>query len=435
MSASADPVRALLTEHRELCAAAVDPLEIAAGLEARGVDEATAARCRHRDVFALAEELHARAGRPAPPPAPRPARRAGVRLALPLLPGALCAAGLWLVDRLPPEAAPGRAALTVACGVLTLLAVLLVLARHAPPGVAGLLALPPVGYALVGDAMLGELLVGRHHETGSAAGAALLLAFSVAPIAWCRDAFTDRCAALLAAPRLREFAAGARASLLRGCLLLAAALAVPPAALWLLSPPWAPWAGGGTLAAAALGWPLGLAALLVRHGLRALAAAGLALVGAVELLALALAGAGWLPGCSALAEPVAAPVAAHGTAVVPLAACAVGGCLLLVGAVVALPRPSAHRALPLRPVDGRAGRVPGTGPRDAPRAPSPAAPPDLSPDPSPDAPPDPSPGVSQRRPPPRPWPHRSHARSTTSDDRTTRHAGHDRNRSPGRPEV
>ncbi|SOD61002.1 hypothetical protein SAMN06297387_102418 [Streptomyces zhaozhouensis] len=427
MSASADPVRSLLAEHRELCAAAVDPLEIAAGLEARGVDEATAARCRHRDVFSLAEELHARAARPAPPPAPRPTARAGARLALPLLPGALCAAGLWLVDRLPPEAAPGRAALTVACGVLTLLAVLVVLARHAPPGVAGLLALPPVGYALVGDEMLAELLVGQRHETGSTAAAALLLAFSVAPVAWCRDAFTDRRAALLAVPRLREFAAGTRVSLLRCCLLLACALAVPPVALWLLAPPWAPLEGAAPLAAAALGWPLGLAALLVRHGLRGLAAAGLALVGGVELVALALAGAGWLPGCAALAEPVAELVAAHGAAVVPLAACAAGGGLLLVGAVVVLPRPSAHRAVPVRPADDRAGRAPG----DASSDPSSALPTDLSSDLSIQPPP----GVSQRRPPSRPWPHRSHARSTTSDDRTTRHAGHDRSRSPEAPEV
>ncbi|KAB8165100.1 hypothetical protein FH609_016005 [Streptomyces sp. 3MP-14] len=357
MSRPADPVRSLLAEHGELCRRAVDPLEIAAGLEAGGVDEATVARCRHRDLFSLAEELHARAPRtPADAPPVDPVRAVGstrgsrLRPALPLLPGAVCAGGLWLAHRLPPEAATGRAALGVACAVLTLLAVLVVLARRSPPGAAGLLALPPVGFALVGDAALGELLVGPQADTGSPAGAALLLALSVAPIAWCGDAFTGRALALLRAPRLREFTAAARALLLRTCLLLTLGLAAPAALLWLARPPWAPLGGEGALATAALAWPLGLAALLVRHGQRALAAGGLALVGGVELTALALASAGWLPGCGALAEPVAALVAARGVAAVPLLACAAGGCWLLVGAAVALPRASAHRPVPPRPV-------------------------------------------------------------------------------------
>ncbi|NEC83995.1 hypothetical protein G3I38_33385, partial [Streptomyces sp. SID7958] len=34
---AADPVKALLHRHRELCERAVDPLEIAAGLEAHGI--------------------------------------------------------------------------------------------------------------------------------------------------------------------------------------------------------------------------------------------------------------------------------------------------------------------------------------------------------------------------------------------------------------
>ncbi|MFH8365720.1 hypothetical protein [Streptomyces sp. NPDC018031] len=61
MRRTADPVVALLARHRDLCAQAVDPLEIAAGLEARGVTDRVAARFRHRDVFSLAEELYARA--------------------------------------------------------------------------------------------------------------------------------------------------------------------------------------------------------------------------------------------------------------------------------------------------------------------------------------------------------------------------------------
>ncbi|MEU6483081.1 hypothetical protein [Streptomyces sp. NPDC046887] len=58
-----DPVKALLHRHRALCERAVDPLEIAAALEAHGVTDRTAARFRHRDVFSLAEELYARTPR------------------------------------------------------------------------------------------------------------------------------------------------------------------------------------------------------------------------------------------------------------------------------------------------------------------------------------------------------------------------------------
>ncbi|WSB76870.1 hypothetical protein OG533_25395 [Streptomyces sp. NBC_01186] len=61
---SGDPVRGLMHQHRELCERAIDPLEIAAGLEARGITDRTAARFKHRDVFSLAEELYARIPRP-----------------------------------------------------------------------------------------------------------------------------------------------------------------------------------------------------------------------------------------------------------------------------------------------------------------------------------------------------------------------------------
>ncbi|MGK5626928.1 hypothetical protein [Streptomyces sp. URMC 123] len=67
-AATADPVRALMRRHRRLCARAVDPLEIAAGLEAHGLTDRTAARFRHRDVFSLAEELYARSPREEEPP-------------------------------------------------------------------------------------------------------------------------------------------------------------------------------------------------------------------------------------------------------------------------------------------------------------------------------------------------------------------------------
>ncbi|MEU0276748.1 hypothetical protein ABZ129_33965, partial [Streptomyces sp. NPDC006307] len=98
----ADPVRALLLRHRELCERAVDPLDIAAGLEAYGITDRTAARFRHRDVFSLAEELYARVPRaaegearpPSPPPASPPEAGRRVWVPLTLLPGAVVAAAL-----------------------------------------------------------------------------------------------------------------------------------------------------------------------------------------------------------------------------------------------------------------------------------------------------------------------------------------------------
>ncbi|MCL3996333.1 hypothetical protein M4438_22935 [Streptomyces lavenduligriseus] len=106
---SGDPVKALLHRHRELCERAVDPLEIAVGLEAQGVTDRTAARCRHRDVFSLAEELHARVPRdterPSPEPQPLPVPRVRARwLLLTVLPGALGAGtvtGLRLTQGTP----------------------------------------------------------------------------------------------------------------------------------------------------------------------------------------------------------------------------------------------------------------------------------------------------------------------------------------------
>lgn len=59
----ADPVKALMARHRALCESAVDPLEIAAVLEAHGITDRAAARFRHRNVFSLAEELYARTPR------------------------------------------------------------------------------------------------------------------------------------------------------------------------------------------------------------------------------------------------------------------------------------------------------------------------------------------------------------------------------------
>ncbi|MFJ8432276.1 hypothetical protein ACIQ9P_13375 [Kitasatospora sp. NPDC094019] len=72
---SGDPVREVMAEHRVLCERAVDPLEIAAGLAEAGLGPAAAARCRHADLFSLADELYARV--PRRPPSVEPSAPAG----------------------------------------------------------------------------------------------------------------------------------------------------------------------------------------------------------------------------------------------------------------------------------------------------------------------------------------------------------------------
>ncbi|MFF7992752.1 hypothetical protein ACFZDG_23520 [Kitasatospora xanthocidica] len=124
LGGSADPVREVMAEHRELCERAVDPLEIAAGLEEAGLGPDAAARCRHADLFSLAEELYARVPRRPPPPGPVGPRRRGSAAR-----AALTAAALAV----PPCA--GVAALGARWPVLLPAAVPLVLlpALTAPP--------------------------------------------------------------------------------------------------------------------------------------------------------------------------------------------------------------------------------------------------------------------------------------------------------------
>ncbi|MGA5818951.1 hypothetical protein ACPC54_13970 [Kitasatospora sp. NPDC094028] len=101
-------MRELMAEHRELCEHAVDPLEIAAGLEEAGLGPDAAARCRHADLFSLAEELYARVPRRPPAPRPAPPRECGaaaratlLAAALAALPGAAAALGAGAAALLP----------------------------------------------------------------------------------------------------------------------------------------------------------------------------------------------------------------------------------------------------------------------------------------------------------------------------------------------
>ncbi|MFJ8160974.1 hypothetical protein ACIRBY_08570 [Streptomyces sp. NPDC096136] len=244
-----DPVKALLHRHRELCARAVDPLEIAAGLEARGITDRTAARFRHRDVFSLAEELYARTPRgeePADRPAPAPAgARAGMRrFGCALLPGALgCAA-----------AAAGLPWAGLLAGLLAA-AALVWPGRPAGgrfPWTAHLLAAAAAGAAV--------------HRHGPALGPALALA--VAPGHLTAVLYSARVRRRLAGSRaLDEFAAGVR-PLAAGALLLFTAAATGAAAL----------AGAAPATAVPLAVLLFLVRLLLGHGAhRAPVAAALAL--------------------------------------------------------------------------------------------------------------------------------------------------------------
>lgn len=279
-----DPVKVLLHRHRDLCERAVDPLEIAAGLEAHGITDRTAARFRHRDVFSLAEELYARTPRGEEPPAPpagSPADpRALRRFGIALLPGALAlgaaAAGVsW--------AGPAAVLATVAALVWPVRTTV----GGRLPGLAHLLAAAAVGWAA--------------YRYGTAL--AVALALSVAPGHLAAAAFTARARRRLAGSRaLEDFAAGAR-PLLIGAVTVFSAAAVGAAAL----------AGAPPTAAVPLAVLLFLSRLLLTQGA---GGAHRRPVAAVLALALVLA-----------LTPAAVLAAAAG---------------LLVHAVFALSRASAH---------------------------------------------------------------------------------------------
>ncbi|WP_247699006.1 hypothetical protein [Streptomyces sp. RK74B] len=352
--AAADPVKGLLHRHRDLCERAVDPLEIAAGLEAHGVTDRTAARFRHRDVFSLAEEMYARVPRDrdtsagpedAPTPGQRGPRTAGVVLAL--LPGALCAAaviGLRLTE--------GRPRLIAA--VVAILAVTLALGaslRRGPLSAATRTTSTwtcwLVGYALLGDGLLRTAIGGGPDglPDGSADGPwpvtvapVLALALSYAPAAGCAHLFAAGARGKLTSSRgLADFSASVRPLLLGAFVLymgaLAGLLAVTGA---VLGEP------AGHPQGLSLGALLLLARLLIVHGHAHAPMLVLTAAAAAEAAALATLFAGRLPGCGFLSAPVEALVAACGPAGVPTAACGIGALALLIHACRRLTRASAH---------------------------------------------------------------------------------------------
>ncbi|WP_211265349.1 hypothetical protein [Actinacidiphila oryziradicis] len=369
---TADPVLGLIHRHQELCAEAVDPLEIAAGLEAHGMTDSVAGRFRHRDVFSLAEEVYARVPReagqtrahqdhdPAASAVRRP-RSAAVRLsayraALYLLPGAACAATALSVHAL--RAQPLRALAVAAVAVpLIALAVQSVVRQgplRAPGGAAAGGALWTcwlLGFALYGEPAVAALL-GHPADAGvpfapfapfapAAAAAPTALALALAPAAWCAHRYAVRSRAHRDASRsLADFAAAVR-PLLAGTmvlflLLLLALLCAVSAATGAARTP------AALAGPAALGMLLFTARLLAIHGFPGAAAAGLAAASAVEVCALAGAFLHRVHGL----EPLAGPIEAVGPAALSAPACGVAALVLAGYARRALSRASAHPVAP-----------------------------------------------------------------------------------------
>ncbi|MFC9941907.1 hypothetical protein [Streptomyces pratensis] len=349
----ADPVKVLMHRHRELCERAVDPLEIAAGLEAHGLTDRTAARYRHRDVFSLAEELYARvpgAGGHAPrTPAPEHGSDkeapAGWTLSA-LLPGAACLATAGVLRVTEGVLGGGaRFAVTSAGALLVLLGLRLCLRGgplRAPEAVGGvtLYVCWLLGYVVYGDDLLAQVISGGPDGHWTAVPAPLLgLVPALAPAAWCAHLFAVRARRRLAGSHgLSDFGAGVRPLLLGVLALFMCALT----ALLFLADLGHPEADGRLGGPAALGALLFLARLLAVHGFPEPAATGLAAACAVEVAAPFLVLAGRLPGLGLLARPVEAVVAAAGTGGVSVLACGAAAFGLLVHASVALTRASAH---------------------------------------------------------------------------------------------
>ncbi|MGW1781529.1 hypothetical protein ACWCQQ_20635 [Streptomyces sp. NPDC002143] len=354
---AADPVKALMHRHRELCERAVDPLEIAAGLEAHGVTDRTAARFRHRDVFSLAEEMYARVPRDGEAPAlitPTAILRPRLDWALlTLLPGALCAATVTGV-----RLTHGRTCLLVAAaGLLAVALAVHAALRRGPlsphhgahPGLHRTEAWTCwlLGYAALGDSLLRAAVGGgpdglpdgtANGPWPVAAAPLLALALACAPAAWSAHLLAAHARRRLNTSRgLEEFAASVQPLLLGAFTLFMCALAALAA-----------------LCGAALGEPAGyahtltlgallfLARLLTVHGFAHAPAVVLGVVGAAEALAPATVFAGRLPGCGFLATPVETLVAAWGPAGVPSLVCGTAALTLLIHASRTLTRASAH---------------------------------------------------------------------------------------------
>ncbi|MBM7093632.1 hypothetical protein ABZ606_21360 [Streptomyces sp. NPDC012461] len=349
---AADPVKALLHRHRELCERAVDPLEIAAGLEAHGITDRTAARFRHRDVFSLAEELFARVprdGDTARPDTTAPLKARADWIVLTLLPGALCLASVLALRHTHGQ----TRLLTAAVGIIALASAVRAALRRGPLSRADRTPAPGmtgwtwwlVGYALLGDGLLQVAITGGPDGPPApdgdwplAAAPVLALALACAPAAWTTHLFTRGARRKLTASRgLEDFAASVRPLLLATVTLflcaLAGLLALCATALD------EPLAVSGALATGAL---LHLARLLTVHGFTHGPRMLLACAATAQALALTTVFAARLPGLTPLSTPVETLVTAWHPAAVPTLSCGVAALVLLVHATRRLTRASAH---------------------------------------------------------------------------------------------
>ncbi|GHH81539.1 hypothetical protein GCM10018793_39140 [Streptomyces sulfonofaciens] len=393
---AADPVKALLHRHHDLCARAVDPLEVAAGLEAAGITDRMAARFRHRDVFSLAEEMYARVARHtdtetthtassatgtrtgrlrpawAPPARLRTAGAYTAWLTAALLPATALA--LTLVALRPTGGATRIG--VAATGILGTALALRTALRHGPlrsryrtrPTTRAWTCLL-LCYALLGDGLLRaaveagpdalpqalgtlpDTLAALAHGTPAprswhalpdahppATAAVLALALAVLPAACCARLFAAGARRRVGRSRdLADFTARAR-PLLYGVLALylcALGLLLTLTAAALHQD--AAYAGAG-----ALGALLMLARLLTVHGSTRAPALLLGAACGAEALALAAALATRLPGCAPLTGPVVRAVAAAGPGAVPALACGVPALVLLVHAARTLTRACVH---------------------------------------------------------------------------------------------
>ncbi|MFE2942147.1 hypothetical protein ACFXKG_24315 [Streptomyces sp. NPDC059255] len=402
---SADPVKALLHRHRGLCERAVDPLEIAAGLEAHGITDRTAARFRHRDVFSLAEELYARvpgatghraghrdavghgqqghhghrAGRHVDSLADSPTdsltgSRAGSRTegrtesrvesrtstrlggntgsrgraaragwaGVVLLPGAI--ASLTLAG-LEHSTGQGQLA-TALAGTLALSGAVSACLRRGPLRAPGR-TVPAAGlwtYALLTYLLCGDGLLTALLDGGPHGpwpGTATPLVTLAVAVAP-----AAWCARLFSVRARRGLTASRDLAdfAARARPLLLGVVGLYACVLAVLTPLTnLLHAEDGALApTVTLGTLLLLARLLTVHGFPESAATGLATACALEVLACASVLAGRIPGCAALAAPVRELVQAAGPAAVPALACGAAALGLLVHAAVALSRASAH---------------------------------------------------------------------------------------------
>ncbi|MBO4260930.1 hypothetical protein GRC12_45090, partial [Streptomyces griseorubiginosus] len=178
----------------------MDPLEIAAGLEAHGVTDRTAARFRHRDVFSLAEEMFARAAHNEDPehrPTPTPRVRADWVL-LTLLPGTVATATTAAL-----RLTHGQTRLALAAAGILALALSARAALSRGPlattrTTTGAWTYWLIAYTVLGDGLLHAAITGGPDAPPTTTAwpittaPVLALAWSVAPAAWTTHLFTTR---------------------------------------------------------------------------------------------------------------------------------------------------------------------------------------------------------------------------------------------------